>query len=214
MLMSQITAGTCTDLLHQRQTKAPDTVPDMAPENHLGEMPDQDRELENLPQARENSGGLEAERNLENRVGKEGHVHLRTRPTDHPLDRHHEATLPLNDPADPVLPREQRTAILHADFSSQEIVQMINAPLCMLAVEAEVDHLLAARRRPPPSRKEVGRVRAPRDQHHHQTYVIYMQEGCVLMVIDASSNMSPLRYRQLSLLSPRLKPKGLLPLCV
>jgi len=117
MLMSQITAGTCTDLLHQRQTKAPDTVPDMDPENHLGEMPDQDQELENLPQARENSGGLEAERNLENQVGKEGHVHLRTHPTDHHLDRHHEATRPLNDPADPVLPREQRTAILHADFS-------------------------------------------------------------------------------------------------
>ncbi len=185
----------------------------MVPENHLGEMPDQDQELENLPQARENSGGLEAERNLENQVGKEGHVHLRTHPRDHPPDRHHEATRPLNDPADPVLPREQRTAILHADFSSLEIAQTINAPSCMLAVEAEVDRLLAARRRPPPSRKEVGRVRAPRDQLHHQMYAICMREGYAPTATDASLNMSPLQHRQQSLLSQRPKPKGLLPRC-
>jgi hypothetical protein len=201
-------------LPHQRQTKAPDTVPDMAPETHLGEKPDPDREPESLPQARVNLGGLEPGRNLENQVGKEGHVHLQHQPTDHPLDRRHEVILPLSDPADPVLPREQRTAKLHVDSSSLEIAQTTNAPLCMLAVEAEVGHLLAARRRPPPSRKEVGRVRAPRGQHRPQTFVIYMQEGCVPMAIDANSNMSPLRYRQLNLLSPKLKPKGLLLLCV
>jgi hypothetical protein len=202
------------DLPHQRQTKAPDTVPGTAPETHLEEKQDPDREQESLPQARVNLEGLEPERNLENLVGKEGHVHLQHQPTDHPLDRHHEVILPLSDPADPVLPREQRTARLHADSLLLEIAQTTNVPLCTLAVEAEVDHLLAARRRPPPSRKEVGRVRAPRGQHHPQTYVIYTQEGCVLMVTDASLNMSPLRYRQQSLLSPRLKPKGLLPLCV
>jgi hypothetical protein len=83
----------------------------------------------------------------------------------------------------------------------------------MLAVEAEVDHLLAARRRPPPSRKEVGRVRAPRDQLHHQMYAIYTREGYAPMVTDANLNMSPLQYRQQSLLSQRPKPKGLLPRC-
>ena len=113
----QIIAGTCTDLPHQQQTIAPDTAPNMAPENHQGVTPNQDQVLENLPQVRENSEGLEAERNLENQVGKEGHVHPRTHPTDHHLDRHHEAIRPLNDPVDPVLPREQRTAVLHADFS-------------------------------------------------------------------------------------------------